>query len=261
MVHYFPDRCGGSNPLTMLSRYRLQSKRLLLMRRYTALIGDSEHMTGEMTKHGLDAECVYYPVTQPPDATATPASRDTGPWRLIFAGRTTALKGGQHLLIALPGIQQRLGRKLHVLIAGDGPERKQWKQLAETVQSDAIEIEFRGWQSKEGLNRLLSASHLLVYPSVWPEPFGLSGLEAGFFGVPAVAFPVGGIPEWLHDGVNGQLAELPAGPQSLADAIVRALGDPTHYAALCNGAQIESARYTLDRHLQHLTRIFERCLA
>ena len=47
---------------------------------------------------------------------------------------------------------------------------------------------------------------LLVVPSVWPEPFGLVGPEAAHHGVPSAAFAVGGIPEWLVDGVSGHLA-------------------------------------------------------
>lgn len=34
----------------------------------------------------------------------------------------------------------------------------------------------------------------LVIPNLWPEPFGLVGLEAAQYGVPAVSFAVGGIP-------------------------------------------------------------------
>ena len=52
----------------------------------------------------------------------------------------------------------------------------------------------------------MKASRLLVVPSVWPEPFGSVGMAAARCGVPAAAFAVGGIPQWLHDGVNGHLA-------------------------------------------------------
>ena len=45
-----------------------------------------------------------------------------------------------------------------------------------------------------------------MVPSIWPEPFGQVGPEAGLYGVPAAAFAVGGTPSWLTDGVNGRLA-------------------------------------------------------
>jgi glycosyltransferase involved in cell wall biosynthesis len=89
-------------------------------------------------------------------------------------------------------------------------------------------------------------------PSLWPEPLGLSGLEALQLGTPVVAFATGGIPEWLEDGVDGYLA--PADPptaEGLASAIVKALND-----RLLRGRVQERGRSlacgTLDKHLEAL---------
>ena len=43
----------------------------------------------------------------------------------------------------------------------------------------------------------------MLMPSRWMENFGLTGIEAMSFGKPVVAFRVGGIPDWLEDGVTG----------------------------------------------------------
>jgi glycosyltransferase involved in cell wall biosynthesis len=83
-------------------------------------------------------------------------------------------------------------------------------------------------------------------------------MAAARHGVPAAAFAVGGIPQWLHDGVNGHLA--PASPptrEGLADAIVRCLSDPSHYEDLAAGARQAAAMFTMDRHLPELMRILE----
>jgi len=45
----------------------------------------------------------------------------------------------------------------------------------------------------------------MAVSSVWPEPFGASGLEGMRYGIPVVAFDAGGIKEWLLDGYNGHL--------------------------------------------------------
>ncbi len=95
-------------------------------------------------------------------------------------------------------------------------------------------------------------------PSLWPEPFGLSGLEAGRFGLPTTAFAVGGIPEWLTDGVNGAIASLDGvRATSLAHAIERCL-DPNHHAQLRDGAREVAGRYTMERHLAALLPALER---
>jgi glycosyltransferase involved in cell wall biosynthesis len=95
-----------------------------------------------------------------------------------------------------------------------------------------------------------------VVPSVWPEPFGLVGPEAAAYGVPAAAYAVGGIPDWLQDGVNGHLA--PGNPPmaaGLADAIVNCLGDPAHYEQLRRGAL--AAAQTSDTVARHAAAVAE----
>jgi glycosyltransferase involved in cell wall biosynthesis len=103
----------------------------------------------------------------------------------------------------------------------------------------------------------MKKSALLVVPSLWPEPFGLVGLEAGLLGLPAAAFAVGGIPEWLSNGVNGFLA--PGDPPTaagLAQAIANCLQDANQYARLRQGAQMMAQRYTMKAHLDKLIEIF-----
>jgi glycosyltransferase involved in cell wall biosynthesis len=100
---------------------------------------------------------------------------------------------------------------------------------------------------------------LLVVPSLWPEPFGSVGPAAGQHGVPAAAFAVGGIPEWLGDGVSGHLAPGdPPTPEGLATAIIRCLEDPAHYAMLKSGARAMAERFTMERHLPQLLAVLER---
>lgn len=261
LLHYFPDRCGGLNPFTMLSLYNTQSRRLELMRRYRMLITNSEHMNREMARYDLASECVY-PFTST-HSVVIPSGPDFAcdPLRLIFSGRAHALKGGSLLIAAASEVQRRLGRKLHVTFAGDGPDRAAWQRNADSMHNGAIEFEFMGWLGTDALREKLSQSHLHVMPSVWPEPFGLAGLEAGLLGVPTVAFAVGGIPEWLHDGVNGHLAASPSTPANLANAIVRTLDDRQHYIQLRAGALDESHRYELGGHVNRLLQIFARCVA
>ena len=70
-------------------------------------------------------------------------------------------------------------------------------------QAAGISVEFAGWLHQDALTLRLASTDVVVMPSLWPEPFGLVGPEANRHGVPVVAFATGGIPEWLHDGVNG----------------------------------------------------------
>ena len=120
-------------------------------------------------------------------------------------------------------------------------------------------IVFTGWCDEARLGTLMRDSRLLAVPSVWPEPFGSVGMAAARYGVPAAAFAVGGIPQWLHDGVNGHLAPgSPPTSAGLADAVVRCLRDPEHYEELSRGAQQVAARFTMERHFPELMSVFEK---
>src|SRR5262249_47427659 len=160
---------------------------------------------------------------------------DRSRWNLLFVGRMEQLKGGMILLNALPTIAARLGKPIRLVLAGDGPERATWEKRASRLrlQISSLKIEFTGWVDKSRLDTIYAQTDLLVVPSIWPEPFGRIGPEAGLRGIPVAAFNVGGIKDWLIDGVNGFLA--PANPPTavgLANAVVKCLHDPDIYPKL-----------------------------
>lgn len=270
LLHYYPHRCGGLSPATMAREYRRQAHRFRLLPHYGAVITHSEHMRREYAKHGIPSNRLHkipFPV-RPPLAQwdagdgrgrGLPASGND-PYRLAFLGRMERLKGGHLFLAALPQVTERLGHPVHAVLAGDGRERRAWETLGARVQRGTphVTVEFTGWLDGDQTDALLASIHLLVVPSVWPEPLGMVGPEAGRRGVPAAAFAVGGITEWLADGVNGALApgDRPA-TEGLAGAIVRCLESPAHYRALSTGACRSAARFNGEDHLAALLAVFD----
>jgi glycosyltransferase involved in cell wall biosynthesis len=255
---YLPRGCGGSNPVTMVRLYRSHLQRQQTLVKQAAVITHSDHMKNELAKHGISASVVPFPVSA--SAADHDASLDATN-DILFAGRMDSVKGGAMLLDALPQIQRELNRPLRVQFSGDGPDRLRWEGLAAGIQAKEaqISIRFPGWSDEAQLSCQMKTSRLLVVPSLWPEPFGSVGLTAARCGVPAAAFGVGGIPQWLHDGVNGHLAPaVPATAAGLADAVVRCLRDPQHYQQLSRGAREMAAKFTMERHLPDLMGVFER---
>src|SRR5262249_48205412 len=149
---------------------------------------------------------------------------------------------------------EKLGERLRLTIAGDGPERQNLESLA---KKSRVEVEFTGWIDSRRKAELLNTVDLLAIPSLWPEPFGLVGVEAGRLGVPAVGYAVGGIPDWLIPGETGELAQGdPPTVYGLSQAIVRALSSQDHYSTLRLGAWRQARRYTMDAHLSKLEPAF-----
>jgi glycosyltransferase involved in cell wall biosynthesis len=54
---------------------------------------------------------------------------------------------------------------------------------------------------------LLAHATALLAPITWPEPFGLSIVEAMASGTPAIAFNLGAIPELIEEGLTGYVVE------------------------------------------------------
>jgi glycosyltransferase involved in cell wall biosynthesis len=291
LVNYFPHGCGGSSPLTMVKEYRRQSKRLEQLQNYRAIVTHSAYMRDEYIKHGFDprrVRCLSYyteqqrslslrdpedegvidspgPLLESRAAAPVPGLAGNLPdcWRLLFLGRMDRLKGGQVLLDALPKVRDALSQTLHVTFAGDGSMRQTWERHATQVQArtPGLKINFTGWVDGKVRESLWNNCDLLVVPSLWPEPFGLVGPEAGLHGVPIAAFAVGGIPEWLIDGVNGCLATgEPPTSKGLAEAISRCLGDARTYARLQRGAKAVAQHFNVQNHLSSLLQTFEQAL-
>lgn len=174
---------------------------------------------------------VAYPVAAPPPAEPEPAGD------VLFVNRLVASKGVHVLLRAAAGLD------VSVAIAGDGPERPRLEALAAELGVDA---RFLGWVDAERRSALLRGARVFVLPSLWPEPFGIAGVEALAAGLPVVASAVGGIPFWL---TGGGLLVPPADPQALHDALARVLGEPGLRDELAERASEAAARFSLEAHL------------
>ena len=251
LLHY-PRRCGGLDPVETWRFYRLQAERHGRLKSYQTILVASRHMGNEYLVHGVSPDRIrIVPLPLVNHERETPLPKVESPrGRLLLMGRLNREKGGGYLIPAIAQASRTLGQTLLLTVAGDGPDRK---RLEAETREYQVAAQFVGWIDAQRKTELLAATDLLTVPSLWPEPFGLVGIEAGVMGVPAVGYAVGGIPDWLIAGKTGELA--PGDPPSvagLADAIVRALENPQHHAELRRGAREWAQRYTLEAHLDEL---------
>jgi glycosyltransferase involved in cell wall biosynthesis len=253
---YLPRRCGQLNLGKMLEGYEWARKQNALFRDYRAIVVASEHMKREYVFNGADASKVFVNTLfsvhafSDEEMLSEPAAH-----RVLFLGRMTKLKGGDILIRAVAEAARRLKIEISLTMAGDGPQRAAWERLASQLK---VKASFPGWVTGEEHARLFKEASLLAVPSIWPEPFGLVGLEAASFGLPAIAFDVGGISEWLRDGVNGYLVKRRA-PNwtALAEGLVKVLGQPEHLASMRRAARKAALELSLGKHLDRLEEIFD----
>ncbi len=68
---------------------------------------------------------------------------------------------------------------------------------------DGEHVEFVGEIDERQKTRFLGDALALLFPIDWPEPFGLSMIEAMACGTPVLAFRHGSVAEIIEDGVTG----------------------------------------------------------
>lgn len=98
-------------------------------------------------------------------------------------------------------------------IAGTGFLEKKLRSLVSELKLES-RVEFLGLVSQDELPALLHSADIFIRPSL-SEGQGISFIEAMAAGLPVIATPVGGIPDFLKDGETGLMVE-PKNPRQIA---------------------------------------------
>ena len=172
--------------------------------RARALGMDPEHIS--VLRNGVDDD-----VFKPADPSAWRALAPDARATLVSVGNLVPLKGHDLIIRALTHLEG-----LHLLIAGEGPERAALEQLAKDLGL-AGRVHFVGSVPHDELASVYSAADILVLASEregWPNVL----LEAMACGTPVAATAVGGIPEMVTASDAGVLIQERT-PDAIAAAI------------------------------------------
>lgn len=118
--------------------------------------------------------------------------------RLAFVGRIHPEKGPA---LAIE-VARRTGRDLHVAAKIDPLDVEYYEHEIEPLfQSDAVQ--FVGELEEPDKPAFYASAAATLFPSDWPEPFGLVMIESMAAGTPVIALRRGSVPEVVVDGVTG----------------------------------------------------------
>jgi len=252
----FTQHCCSRNPIAFFKHYRrIAAECGSLALAYERIIVMSDYVRRELVLAGIAPAVIALNPCATTVAADVPAADRAmlAATRLIFVGRLAVIKGVHVMLRALfPLLDAR--PRVQLDIVGDGPAREAFEQLVPPHMTGRVT--FHGWLSQADTRRMIGKADILVFPSIYPEAFGLVGIEAMMLGKPVVAFDVGGVSEWLRHDETGLLVTA-GDTDGLRRAVASLLDDTVRCTRYANNARtIALACYRPEVHLTRLADIF-----
>ncbi|MGC2765812.1 MAG: glycosyltransferase, partial [Candidatus Acidiferrum sp.] len=114
-------------------------------------------------------------------------------------------------------------------------------------------VEYIGEITEHQKTEFLGNAYAHLFPIDWPEPFGLTMIEAMACGTPTIAFNCGSVPEVITHGVSGLIVN------NMLEAVSAVTEASTLSRAACR--QEFEARFTASRMAQDYVKLYEAMLS
>lgn len=149
---------------------------------------------------------------------------------LVTTSRLVVKNGLADVIRALPLLSSRV----KFLILGTGDLEQELKTLACDLGVEN-RVLFQGFVDYKEIPQYLKISDIFIRPSL-SEGMGNSFIEAMAAGIPVIATPVGGIPDFLTDGTTGLFCKV-GDPESIAMVVRKLIDDEVLRATLVKNAK------------------------
>lgn len=134
---------------------------------------------------------------------------------VLFLGLISENKGIWDILDVFKTHKDEWRNKIKLTIGGNGEVERLTKFIKDYELNQLVE--YVGWIDGEKKCKIFSSSDIYLQPS-YREALGIAILEAMSYKIPVIATETGGIPEIVHDRVNGLLIQ-PGDKNGLYEAI------------------------------------------
>ncbi len=210
--------------------------------------------------NGIDT--MHYAAPPSPEAIQAYRERHQIPSRGRLVGGIGRLASGRvkgfDLILVAAKVLQEVVPDLHVLLVGDGPRRPFLEEIAARLGLRDC-VHFVG--AANDIRVPLALMDVFVFPSRWPEGFGLTLIEAMAAGKPVVATRSGAVSEIVQHDVTGWLTPSDD-PAALAQAIQHLLTDQATAKRLGHAAQTHVREvFTLDRMAEQVEALYREVVA
>ena len=203
--HSYKEGCCNRHPVRLLKSYKnVLFEALDASKKYSSIIVMSKYMLDEAIKAGyskkkLILNSLFTPKVNESDFVYSSKNKIKS---LIFIGRLSKTKGLHYAIKSVINLLDR-GYSVQFDIIGSGYDEKYFRSLI--PHKYETKFIFHGWKDRSSINQILQKAYIMIFPSIYPEAFGLSGIEAMMNNKPVVGFNVGGVSTWLKDNETGFL--------------------------------------------------------
>jgi glycosyltransferase involved in cell wall biosynthesis len=170
----------------------------------------------------------------------------------VFLGRIGQRKGAFDLILAFADLADEHKQRVLLTLAGDGEGEKARNLVKSLGLTDYIHI--LDWINREQRDELLAKADVFVLPS-YNEGLPMALIEAMSWGLPAIATPVGGIPELIANGDNGLLVN-PGNTQELSAAMKLLIENEELRLILGRNARASVAYLDINNYMNSLENIY-----
>ena len=136
-----------------------------------------------------------------PAQTLKPNYKPSGDY-VAFLGRISPEKRPDRAI----RIAQALGLRIKIAAKIDKVDEAYFREHIASL-FNLPGVEYIGEIDERSKSEFLGEASALLFPIDWPEPFGLSMIEAMACGTPVLAFRCGSVPEIIDPGVSGLIVD------------------------------------------------------
>jgi glycosyltransferase involved in cell wall biosynthesis len=165
---------------------------------------------------------------------------------VLFVGSQYRLKGLEFAIRALAEMKT----KARLLVVG-GDAAAPFRRLADQL-GIGDRVIFAG--ARTDLPTIYPAADAFVLPTLY-ETFALVCLEAMASGLPVLAAPVGGVEDYLRDGVNG--IHIQRDGRDIAQKLERILNDQDLHARIREQGLVTASKYSWEKIAEQYLSLFE----
>jgi len=178
--------------------------------------------------------------------------KSTSKVKLLFIGVYWYNKGGDILLEIFDELR-KMDSGYELEVVGSTPKEK--KEISG--------VNFYGFldksipEQKDKLESLFESSHYFILPTR-SEAYGISFVEANSYGLPVFGSNLGGVPDIIEDGINGELMDIEKSAKFLANQIHNYISEGDYNKKSLKAFDHYKENFTWDNSIKRVNNLLEK---